>query len=101
MSGHSRRYTLFVLTAILAVNQLDRNILAITLDAISLEFSLTDTQLGLLSGIFFAVVYALFGFPVARLAARGSRRNIIAVSVAVWSALTMAMAGAQNFTQLV
>ena len=101
MSGHSRRYTLFVLTAILAVNQLDRNILAITLDAISLEFSLTDTQLGLLSGIFFAAVYALFGFPVARLAASGSRRNIIAVSVAVWSALTMAMAGAQNFTQLV
>ncbi|MCB1421757.1 MAG: MFS transporter [Nitratireductor sp.] len=101
MSVHSRRYTLFVLTAILAVNQLDRNILAITLDAISLEFSLTDTQLGLLSGIFFAVVYVLFGFPVARLAARGNRRNIIAGSVVLWSALTMAMAGAQNFTQLV
>lgn len=97
---YSRRYTLAVLTAILAVNQLDRNILAITLNAISLEFSLTDTQLGLLSGIFFAAVYVLFGFPVARLAARGNRRNIIAGSVAVWSTLTIAMAGAQNFTQL-
>ena len=97
---HSRRYTLVVLTAILAVNQLDRNILAITLNAISLEFSLTDTQLGLLSGIFFAAVYVLFGFPVARLAAHGNRRNIIAGSAAVWSALTIAMAGAQNFTQL-
>lgn len=100
VSGHSRRYTLLVLTAVLAVNQLDRNILAITLNAISLEFSLTDTQLGLLSGIFFAAIYVLFGFPVAKLAARGNRRNIIAGSVAIWSTLTVAVAGAQNFTQL-
>lgn len=99
MAG-SARYTLFVLTAILAVNQLDRNILGITLNAISIEFSLTDTELGLLSGMFFAVVYVLFGFPVAKLAARGNRKNIIACSVAAWSVLTIAMAGAQNFTQL-
>jgi predicted MFS family arabinose efflux permease len=94
------RYTLFILTAVLAVNQLDRNILAITLDSIGTEFTLTDTQLGLLSGALFAVVYVAFGFPVARLAARGSRRNIIVASMTVWSALTIAVAGAQNFTQL-
>lgn len=96
----SGRYTLLILTAILAVNQLDRNILGILLEQIGQEFSLSDTQLGLLSGVLFVAVYVLFGFPVAKLAARGNRRNIIAASAAVWSALTIAMAGAQNFLQL-
>lgn len=96
----SGRYTLFILTAIFAVNQLDRNILGILLHDIGQEFSLSDTQLGLLSGALFIAVYVLFGFPVAKLAARGNRRNIIAASAAVWSALTIAMAGAQNFLQL-
>lgn len=100
MLRSSRRYTLFILTAVLAMNQLDRNILGITLEAIGHEFSLSDTQLGLLSGALFAVVYALFGFPVAKLSARGNRRNIIGASVAVWSALTIAMGAAQNFVQL-
>ena len=100
MTGNSRRYALAVLTAVFAVNQLDRNILAITLNAIGKEFALTDTQLGLLSGALFAIVYVVFGFPVARLAAHGSRRNIIAGAVAVWSSLTIAMAAAQNFTHL-
>lgn len=96
----SGRYTLVILTAILAVNQLDRNILGILLDDIGREFSLSDTQLGLLSGALFVAVYVLFGFPIARLAARGNRRNIIAASAAVWSALTIAMAAAQNFLHL-
>lgn len=100
MAVDSRRYTLLLLTAVFAVNQLDRNILAITLDQIGAEFALTDTQLGLLSGVLFAVVYVLAGFPIARLAARGSRRDIIAASVAVWSALTIAMAGARSFAEL-
>jgi predicted MFS family arabinose efflux permease len=96
----SRHYTLLLLTAVFAVNQLDRNILAITLDQIGAEFALSDTQLGLLSGALFAVVYVLAGFPIARLAARGNRRNIISVSVAVWSGLTIAMAGARSFAEL-
>ncbi len=100
MNAELRRYTLAVLTAVFAVNQLDRNILAITLDQIGAEFALSDTQLGLLSGALFAVVYVLAGFPIARLAARGSRRNIIGASVAIWSALTIAMAGARSFTEL-
>ncbi|NOX39995.1 MAG: MFS transporter [Alphaproteobacteria bacterium] len=97
----STKYTLGVLTAVFAVNQLDRQILSISLDAIGNEFTLSNTQLGLLSGLVFALVYALFGIPIAKLAANGNRRNIIAVSVAVWSSLTIAMAGAQNFVQLI
>ena len=98
--GTTSRYTLFVLTAIFAINSLDRHILSITLDQIGSEFSLSDTELGLLSGFMFAIVYVLFGFPIAKLASTGNRRNIIALSVAVWSTLTMTMAGAQSFVQL-
>ena len=100
MSAKSNTYALGVLTAMFAVNQLDRNILAVTLDQIGAEFALTDTQLGLLSGALFAIVYALFGFPVAGLAARGNRRNIISAATAVWSTLTIAMGFVQNFAQL-
>ncbi|MCC2111060.1 MAG: MFS transporter [Hyphomicrobiales bacterium] len=96
----SNRYILLLLTAILAVNFLDRYILSILLDAIGRDLSLTDTELGLLSGIFFAAVFVLFGFPVAKLAAKGNRRNIVAASALIWSALTITMGAAQNFAQL-
>lgn len=100
--GHSnRRYALFILASIFAVAQLDRQILSITLNAIGQEFALSDTQLGLLSGAIFAIVFVLAGFPVARLAAKGSRRNIVAVSVTFWSLLTMFTASAQNFLHLI
>lgn len=97
----SPRYTLLVLMAILAVNHLDRHVLSINLDAIGREFILSDTQLGLLSGLVFAIVYVLFGFPVAKLAARGNRRNIIAAAAAIWSSMTIAMAAAQSFLHLI
>lgn len=96
----SRTYTLAILLAVFAINTLDRHILSITLEQIGTEFSLSDTQLGLLSGLLFAAVYVLFGFPVAKLASNGNRRNIISICVAVWSSLTILMAAAQNFTQL-
>ena len=96
----SNRVALLVLTAVFAVNHLDRHVLSITLNAIGQEFTLSDTQLGLLSGLLFAVVYVLFGFPVAKLAARGNRRNIIAVSATIWSTLTIATGAVQNFAQL-
>lgn len=98
--SHSPTHMLLVLTAILAVNQLDRHVLNISLDAIGQEFSLSDTQLGLLSGLFFTVVYVFFGFPIARLAAKFNRRNIVAASAFVWSSLTIVTGAAQSFLQL-
>ncbi|MFS4583779.1 MFS transporter [Phaeobacter sp. C3_T13_0] len=80
---------------------MDRHILSISLNAIGQEFVLTDTQLGLLSGFVFAVMFLLAGFPIARLAARGNKRNIVAASAVVWSLLTLMMSVAQNFTHLV
>lgn len=96
----SKGYTLSLLTAVFAVNQLDRQILGITLEAIGREFDLSDTKLGILSGLAFAVVFGTFGLPIAKLAARGNRRNIVSCSLAVWSGLTIATAGAQNFIHL-
>ena len=101
MTPSSKKYTLFILTAIFAVNSLDRHILSILLTPIGKEFALSDTQLGLLSGLLFAFVFVMFGFPIAKLAANGNRRNIIAAAAAVWSGLTIVMASAQNFTHLI
>lgn len=100
MTG-TNRYTLFVLASVFAMAQLDRQILNVTLDAIGTEFSLSNTQLGLLSGFVFVVVFVGFGFPIATIAARGNRRNIVASSLAVWSLCTLLMGGAQNFIQLI
>lgn len=101
MGDSKRRYALFILASVFAVAHLDRQILSITLNAIGQEFSLSDTQLGLLSGAIFAIVFVLAGFPVARLAAKGSRRNIVAVSATIWSLLTMFTASAQSFLHLI
>ena len=69
-------------------------------ESIKQELNLSDTQLGLMSGFTFAIFYVSFGIPIARLADKGNRRNIIAISLAVWSAMTAISGSAQNFTQL-
>lgn len=89
-----------VLTAIFAVAHLDRHVLNLSLNAIGAEFNLSNTQLGLLSGAVFAVVFVIAGIPIAYLAAKGNRRNIIATSAAVWSVLTVFTALSQNYFHL-
>lgn len=96
----ARSRTLVLLAATFAVSHLDRQIMSISLNAIGEEFALSDTQLGVLSGAVFAVVFAVFGIPVARLAAWYSRRKIIAIAVLIWSSLTALTAGAQSFAHL-
>lgn len=95
-----RGLTLALLTLTYFFSFMDRQILAILLEPIKHDLSLTDTQLGLLSGLVFAVFYATLGIPIARLADRTSRRNIIAASLAVWSVMTALCGVAQNFTHL-
>lgn len=95
-----RTLTLTLLTVTYFFSYMDRQILAILLEDIKLDLTLSDTQLGLLSGLVFAIFYATLGIPVARLADRSNRRNIIAISLAIWSAMTALCGLAQNFTQL-
>lgn len=94
----------YVLTMVFigfALNLFDRQIIGILLQPIKQEFHLSDTALGLLSGLAFALFYATLGIPIARLADRRSRRLIMTVSMALWSAMTALGGLAQNAVQLV
>lgn len=95
-----RSYTLFILTGVYVFNFIDRQILVILQESIKQELDLSDTQLGLMSGFTFAIFYVSFGIPIARLADKGNRRNIIAASLTVWSVMTALSGSAQNFVQL-
>ena len=77
-----------VLAVVYMFNFIDRQILAILLPAIRDEFKVGDTILGLLAGTAFALFYVTLGIPIAQLADRFSRRNLIAIAVAVWSGMT-------------
>lgn len=81
-------------------NFVDRQIVGILAPAIKADLALTDTQLGLLGGLAFALLYTTLGIPVARLADRASRVWIITASLAVWSAFTAACGLATGFPQL-
>lgn len=94
-------YVLVVLTIAYIVNVMDRSqILAASIQAIKKEFGATDFQLGLLSGIPFALFYSCLGIPIAALADRWSRVNVLTLAVALWSGLTALCGMAVNFTML-
>jgi predicted MFS family arabinose efflux permease len=78
----------------------DRQILVILLEPIKAEFNLTDAHVGWLTGLVFAAFYATIGIPVAMWADRGNRRNIIALALGIWSAMTALSGLAQNFWHL-
>lgn len=78
----------------------DRAVFAVLAQTIKVALRLSDFQLGLLQGLAFAFLYALFGVPIARLAERKSRIKIIALCTAFWSAATMWCGFAQSFIQL-
>jgi MFS family permease len=96
----NRRYLLTLLLAILAFNYVDRQTLGLVLQDIKADLGLTDTQLGFLNGIAFALFYALMGVPIARWADRGNRAAIISIAVALWSVAVALCGLAVNFLQL-
>ena len=81
-------------------NYMDRYMLAVLLPAIKADLQLSDTQIGFITGLAFTLFYATMGIPIARLADRYSRKNIIAIALTVWSAMTALCGLAQNFVQL-
>ena len=93
-------YTLSLLTVIYALNYLDRNIFSIVLQSIKEDLLLSDTALGLLGGLVFALFYATLGIPIAWLADRYSRRNIITIGLSVWSLMTVLTGMVTNLWQL-
>jgi MFS family permease len=96
-----RNYVLALLFLGYAINAIDRGILGLLVEPIRHEFNATDTQLGFLGGIAFAIFYSIFGIPIAAWADRSSRKNILALAVFLWSAMTAACGMAVNFIMLV
>ena len=95
-----RRVVLGLLLATYTFNFIDRTIIATIGQAIKVDLKITDTQLGLLGGLSFAVLYTVLGIPIARLAERRNRVTIISLALVVWSAFTVACGFAANFLAL-
>lgn len=95
-----RRYVLTILMLVSALNFLDRQIINILVEPIKQDLGLADWQLGLLTGLSFALFYSILGLPIARLADRANRPIIIGTSLLVWSSFTALCGMATSFTQL-
>src|SRR5688500_7120279 len=95
-----RNYLLALLTTILAFNYVDRLALGLLLEDIKADLALTDTQLGFLTGIAFALFYAVMGVPIARWADRGNRVTITALTTALWSVAVALSGMAGSFVQM-
>lgn len=90
----------FALASTYMLNFIDRQLLAILAEPIRHELGLSDTQLGMLTGLTFALFYTFFGIPVAMVADRRNRIRLIAVACGVWSLFTMLSGAARSFTGL-
>ncbi len=98
--GGGRAYTLFILVVVYTFNFIDRQIVGILAVPIKADLGLSDTQLGLMGGLAFALFYTGLGIPVAMLADRFSRTWIMTAALTIWSAMTAASGLATNFWQL-
>jgi predicted MFS family arabinose efflux permease len=98
-AAYKRTVVLLLMTAY-TFNAMDRSIISIVGQSLKLDLRLNDTELGLLGGTAFALLYAFGGVPIARLAERFNRVNIITASLLVWSALSALCGAARGFSQL-
>lgn len=98
LSGHRSVLTLLMMAYALSI--CDRMILSVLFPEIKAEFTLSDTQLGLLGGVSFALFYATMGLPIARLSDQYSRKRIIITSLVVFSLMTALCGLAGGFISL-
>lgn len=99
-SALRRYYVLGLFTLIYAFNFIDRQIVTILAPELKAGLHLTDAQIGLLFGTAFALFYALFGLPIARLADGWNRVRTLSLGLGLWSGMTMLSGLAGNFAQL-
>lgn len=95
---HPRAYFMLAFLVFLyVINYVDRQILSVLLEPIKRDLGASDTQMGLLTGLAFALFYTLAAIPIARLADGGVRKNVIVWGVAVWSVMTATCGLARSF----
>jgi predicted MFS family arabinose efflux permease len=96
-----RRHAALLLFLIVSIiNLIDRQVMGVVLEPVKKEFGVSDLAMGLLTGIAFALVYCVFTLPLGRYADRTNRRNLIAWSCAVWSAMTLLCGFATSYWTL-
>ena len=103
VARHSRGYrawVLFILVVVYTFNFIDRQIVGILAVPIKADLGLSDTQLGLMGGLAFALFYTTLGIPIAMLADRWSRTWIMTIALTLWSLMTAVCGLVQNFWQL-
>lgn len=93
-------YIVILLVLLLATSFVDRFILAVVVQPVSKELAITDTQVGLLLGAGFAIVYSLAGIPIANAIDNGRRQLIIVIGVLIWSVMTILSAYSWDFWTL-
>ena len=93
-------YVVFVLMLCYALSLVDRQILSLLVGPMKRDLHISDTRIGLLQGLSFALFYTLAGLPLGKLADSRSRRNLITAGVAAWSVMTAACSAARNFWSL-
>ena len=96
-----KNYSLGILTLVFMVNTIDRQLIGVVLEPMKKEFNASDTQMGLIAGLWFAFFYAASSIPIARLADGGNRRNILATCCSLWSFMTILCGATANYWQLV
>jgi len=95
-----RWYVLGVMTLVYALNIADRFSISTLIEPIRIELQLSDSGIAFLTGVALALFYVTIGIPIALLADKANRRNILALSLALWSAMTALCGVAQNYWQL-
>ena len=99
-SSFYRWYVVGVLVLGYIFNVVDRGALGILVQPIKNELHISDTAMGLLTGLAFSVFYSVMGVPIARLADRWSRINVLSIAIALWSVATAACGAAWNYATL-
>ena len=95
------RWPIALLSLVYVLNFIDRQLVGILGQPIKAELGLSDKQLGLLSGVAFALFYTTLGLPVARIAERRSRVGVLAISLGLWSAMTALCGLARTLPQFI
>jgi MFS family permease len=93
-------YVVGVLTLVYMFSFVDRQILGLLVAPIERDFHVSDTQMGLLQGLAFALFYTFMGLPLGRMVDSVNRRSLVGVCVFIWSIFTSGCAAAWNFTTL-
>ena len=99
-TNRNKWVVLALLTLVYTFSFIDRQLLVILAEPVKADLGLSDTQLGLLTGLAFAALYVTLGLPIARLADKGNRKNVVSASLAIWSAMTVISGMVTSFTQM-